>query len=157
MLPICASLDRQTDMTGHGFDLLVILVLSSLACTTGAGQNEPLRYRLVQSLAVWLEMELSVQTYVAFQRRVFGVLACLILAASHSNWDVQPLFSIISSRTTGYRKRETGRERERGSGREGRERGGGERERERENSELRTLLLKDKDFRHLPILTICPC
>ncbi|WP_419583879.1 hypothetical protein, partial [Thiolapillus sp.] len=35
---------------------------------------------------------------------------------------------------------------------------GAERERERtQNSELRTLLLKDKDFRHLPILTICPC
>ena len=29
---------------------------------------------------------------------------------------------------------------------------GSERERE-----LRTLLLKDKDFRHLPIFTICPC
>ena len=28
------------------------------------------------------------------------------------------------------------------------------RERERE---LRTVLLKDRDFRHLPILTMCPC
>ena len=34
--------------------------------------------------------------------------------------------------------------------------GGEERGRERER-ELRTLLLKDRDFRRLPILTICPC
>ena len=33
----------------------------------------------------------------------------------------------------------------------------GRRASERENSELRTLLLKDRDFRQLPILTICPC